>query len=651
MANKLEQALELAEQGFYVFPLKKNGKTPAHEGWQQEATFNADEVTALFDNSKDYNIGIFTGHYFKFAGHVSADVALVVVDVDTKDGKQGTQTMIEHDVLGNDFPPTLEFETASGGRHLVYFYDFPLSGGANKLGLHVDVKSYGGYIVGAGSTVDGKPYKATNNEPIAYCPAWIVERLGRPMDRNPVDQAIEVLDADSAISRGRDYVTNTAPTAAPGKRNDTAYRVACKLHDFGLSEPMAQEMMFTWNTLHCHPHLDIEEVEAVTASAYKTAKLPAGHDSADAEFEAAADDELSDKPKPPKLFYRWFDEIEHAPDAHPLLEDYLDQGAMSVLYGESNSGKTFVAMDIAFHVAAGLPWNGKRTSQGSILYLAAEGGRGAQNRVLALKKKHKPHQLPFALAPCAANLFDSSADLKAVIGLIRAAQRQSNQPIKLVIIDTLSRVLAGGNENSSEDMTLFIENIDTIRRATTAHVMIVHHSGKDTSKGARGHSSLRAATDTELEIVDRTVLVRKQRDMEFAKPIGFELDTLTVGTNAYGEDITSCTVNYVDAEAREAFLAANRLEHRDLIALLAIQSMRTGRSIANYENVVDQKEWKKRCEDFDITLVPGAKPWPTSNDSFLKAFARARERLVGFGRVVELEEKQWALVETGQAVR
>jgi RecA-family ATPase len=92
-----------------------------------------------------------------------------------------------------------------------------------------------------------------------------------------------------------------------------------------------------------------------------------------------------------------------------------------------------------------------------------------------------------------------------LIDLIAEVARQTDKRVVLVVIDTLARAMAGGNENASEDMGAFVRNVDRVRSATSAHTMIVHHSGKNKAAGARGHSSLRAATDTEIEIDQRIV--------------------------------------------------------------------------------------------------------------------------------------------------
>jgi hypothetical protein len=122
----------------------------------------------------------------------------------------------------------------------------------------------------------------------------------------------------------------------------------------------------------------------------------------------------------------------------------------------------------------------------------------------------------------------------------------------MICVDTLSRAMAGGDENGAVDMTAFISNLDAVRDVTGAHIMIVHHSGKDTAKGARGHSSLRAATDTEIELeVDqgiRKATATKQRDLEPQEPIMFVLKVHKLGVDEDGDDVTTCTITEADED-------------------------------------------------------------------------------------------------------
>lgn len=234
----------------------------------------------------------------------------------------------------------------------------------------------------------------------------------------------------------------------------------------------------------------------------------------------------------------------------PLVKGLLDQGAMTVLYGESNTGKTFVAMDLAFHIAAGMAWGGRRVAKMAVVYVAAEGGAGARKRAAALHARFgtKAEDVPFFFLLAPVNLLRADADLAPLIESIQAI----GLVVGLVVIDTLSRAMAGGDENTSTDMGAMVKHLDAVRSATGAHLLVVHHTGKDRARGARGHSLLRAATDTEIEIADGQIEVTKQRDIDKGFGSAFRLDVVQLGIDADGDPITSCTVRLVaDGDAVE----------------------------------------------------------------------------------------------------
>lgn len=252
----------------------------------------------------------------------------------------------------------------------------------------------------------------------------------------------------------------------------------------------------------------------------------------------------------PTLPYFWFKDAEPDLNANDFVEGLLTSGSMSVVYGPSNCGKTFFIVDLALHVAWGREWRGRAVDRGAVVYLSLEGAQGIRNRLTAFRKHHAldNEALPFIAMPKPVNLLNEDADVNAVIALTQHVAAETGLPVAMVIIDTLSRAMAGGNENSPEDMTALIGNCDRIRDATQAHVCIVHHSGKDEAKGARGHSSLRAATDTEIEIkrdpelTFSSVRIAKQRDLEAGDPFGFTLHRVPLGINRRGKDVTSCVV-------------------------------------------------------------------------------------------------------------
>lgn len=234
-----------------------------------------------------------------------------------------------------------------------------------------------------------------------------------------------------------------------------------------------------------------------------------------------------------------------ASEARPLIKGLLDAGSMAVLYGESNTGKTFVALDMAWHIAAGQSYGGMKTTQGPVVYVVAEGGRGMAKRMAALvQTRPQTAGAPLWTLSCPIDLLNPDADL---VPLTRALLALPERPA-LIVLDTLSRVLAGGDENSSTDMGALVKHFDLLRAGTAAALMTVHHSGKDRARGARGHSLLRAATDTEIEIAENRIAVTKQRDLDKSWSSPFALEPVTVARDPDGDAIVSCTVRLVSDE-------------------------------------------------------------------------------------------------------
>lgn len=252
----------------------------------------------------------------------------------------------------------------------------------------------------------------------------------------------------------------------------------------------------------------------------------------------------------------WFQDIRPMVGGIDLVEDLIGIGQLSVIYGSANTSKTFFGIDLCAHIASGRTWFGRQVEPGGVIYVAAEGSFGISNRVEAFRRYYgiKPDVvLPFAIVASSPNLCCPPTDTEALIRTINDAAAEIGSPVRLVVIDTLSRALAGGNENSSDDMGAVMVNADKIREETGAHVMFIHHSGKDVTRGARGHSLLRAAVDTEIEVTrDQRGIsfarVTKQRELPVADELAYRLEVVEVGTNPRGKTVTSCVVLPVDDE-------------------------------------------------------------------------------------------------------
>lgn len=245
---------------------------------------------------------------------------------------------------------------------------------------------------------------------------------------------------------------------------------------------------------------------------------------------------------------KMLERIEPAGDLRPVTDrDYvvkgwLDRDAVSVLYGDANAGKSFLAIDLAHHVSTGQDWGGNRVRQGAVLYIAAEGGQMFANRLVARGARFWVLRGPLTLAgrnPEAPSLAEAVRNIAETGG-----------PFSLIVIDTMARVMGAADENAAADISVLMRSVDHIRDQTGAHVMLVHHTGKDAARGARGHSSLRAAVDTEIEVSKdsetgrRRARTTKQRDLPGGAEIEFDLDVIKVGTDSDGDQVTSCIIKH-----------------------------------------------------------------------------------------------------------
>jgi hypothetical protein len=275
----------------------------------------------------------------------------------------------------------------------------------------------------------------------------------------------------------------------------------------------------------------------------------------------------------------WWKDIRGQVTSQSFVKRVLGYGTTSLWYGESGSAKTFLAFYLAFCVALGQPFFNRKVKQGLVIFVAAEAGSSMRQRIEAFRQHYAlpdDDDVPFALIAAPVNLLDPDIDLEALIGEIKAAAAAwPDMPLLLIVVDTLSRTFSGGNENAPDDMGAFIRNIDRLRRETEAHVAIVHHSGKTASLGARGHSLLRAAVDTEIEVVKSdtlklsTATVTKQRDEESGSVFAFRLHVVELGYDEDGEIITSCALEPLEtpAEAPKPRSKPRPLPPEDLRAL------------------------------------------------------------------------------------
>ncbi|MFI5805648.1 bifunctional DNA primase/polymerase [Streptomyces sp. NPDC051561] len=253
-----------ADRGWHVFPLRPDAKVPALHGearcpgtgdctaghlkWEQRATTDPDRIRAAWARAP-FNVAIATG-----------PSGLVVVDLDVSkeeglegapDGATSLAALCER--AGEPYPVTYTVRTASGGHHL--YFTAPdgvrLTNSAGKLGKSVDTRAYGGYVVGADSIVDGRPYEVEHPLPPVLLPGWLQDLCSTgPL---PAQRPARVrLHTGTRMSR---YLAaavkgelDRVARSAPGGRNIALYRAAVALGQLVAGGQLSEDDVTRWLT-------------------------------------------------------------------------------------------------------------------------------------------------------------------------------------------------------------------------------------------------------------------------------------------------------------------------------------------------------------------------------------------------------------------
>lgn len=227
------------------------------------------------------------------------------------------------------------------------------------------------------------------------------------------------------------------------------------------------------------------------------------------------------------------------PDRGYLLKGIMAPGEMSVWWGPPKCGKSFVVMHVAYALAQGRSVFGRRVRKSRVLYLACEGRSGLRGRITALVGRYGSSDDFLALA--------EPLDLWGTGDADALAELMIAHRIDLVVVDTLNRVMAGGDENSSADMGALIRHLDEIRTKTGAHVLVIHHGTKAGNNGPRGHGSLIGAADAIVEVATsddgtRTVIITDAKDDASGRAMAFTLEVVELGEDSDGDQQTTCLV-------------------------------------------------------------------------------------------------------------
>jgi len=272
---------------------------------------------------------------------------------------------------------------------------------------------------------------------------------------------------------------------------------------------------------------------------------PANYDANDYAQEYGADalaELLAHTKKPPQRFnLLTAAELASLPGISWRVRGVIPAQGIGAIFGPSGSGKSFLALDMLAAIAMGRTWFGSRVSTAQVVYVALEGEAGITNRAQAYMATHGPLPGTFRFLLNGLDI-RNQPDRNELVTTIKAIGHDGG----VLVLDTLNRAAPGMDENSSQDMGQVIDAMKALQAELGGLVLVVHHSGKDQTKGMRGHSSLHAALDAAIEVTRtddrREWKVAKSKDGEDGEAHPFRLDVVDIGTDEDGEPITSCVV-------------------------------------------------------------------------------------------------------------
>jgi len=275
-------------------------------------------------------------------------------------------------------------------------------------------------------------------------------------------------------------------------------------------------------------------------------------------------------------FVRYGDEDADAPLSW-LVKGALINGGLSCVFGGPGTSKTFLALDLALCVAHGRPWFGKRVTAGGVVYVTGEGSSGLRQRIKAWRQENDgAPRVPFVMVPTSVNLFDDDAGANALIDDVKVHASLMETPVRLIVLDTLSRMIGSGDEDKARDINVVVQRAERLQRETGAHVLVVHHSGKDRDRGMRGSNALLGAVDTAIEVTKHDTGLceagfAKVKDGGDLDALRYRLSKSVLGVDEDGEEISSCVVCPADANEGATKASGPRLTDVQTIGLRALQ--------------------------------------------------------------------------------
>lgn len=591
----INNAYDYSEAGFRIFPLYEHingvcqchddecnnpGKHPSINAWNSAPYWSQEQLEAMVEYTITTGFGVCLDDH-------------IVLDIDKKNGGYESYEKLCKN-LGIDFEKESGFVVNTGGGGLHIYFTVP--NGSDLMAHHkeypgIDFKSgangKGSYLVGCGSVhASMQTYERKKGFPqdIGPAPDSILKLLHREKSQNKTYEGVEVSNQE---------ISNLLEYLSPDIEYHEWVKVGMAIHHatngegFHLWDEWSHvgEKYAGREQLDRHWHSFGKSNNPVTIGTLINMGYSAGYVRPvtfdhDPSLDLTPDEDETEYQEPP---------IDHTPAPKPkhvkmldalladddaemlrvanmqwLIDGLIPAESFGVVFGEPGCGKSFAMVDMACSVSSGEQWQGLDTGdEGLVIYISAEGGNGMRFRKRAWEQKHK--RAPLMRVLPMTTIMDDPKDVGQLAQVLQEYKRRVKQPIKMLVVDTLNRSMMG-NENDNSDMADFVRGCEKIQHEHKCGVVVVHHSGKDAERGARGASSLKAATDYEIMVGKKediiTVTHTRAKDVEPIPPVICRAEVVVI--NGYldykGREITSLVplaANFGD-EMRAASLMSER---------------------------------------------------------------------------------------------
>lgn len=343
-----------------------------------------------------------------------------------------------------------------------------------------------------------------------------------------------------------------------GRRDATMASMAGSMRRRGMS-PTAILAALRVENERCDPAMLERDLERIAKSVGRYEPAP---------------DKVEEASESAQFSGKWPVELEPHLSGLYLVKGLLPTRAVVQVYGEPNCGKSAVVVDLCCHLACNRPYHGGRIRAAHVAYLALENPVSMENRVVAWCRHNDVPRAELRLFVVRGNLsLLNAVSVETVIEFLQKAQAQAKVRFELIVLDTQARATPGANENASEDMSRLITHVDRLRDVLEATVLLVHHAGKDATKGARGHSSQLGAVDTAIEVTDRQMILRKGRDMVSGRSLSFALTPVDLGNDEDGDPVTAVVASLLTEAPQSALPKRAKFTGMAGIALAALNRL------------------------------------------------------------------------------